>query len=72
MPLPGEQDTDEAARLEAALSRIQAAVGGRKAANAPTHGEPDRPARPQPDLSHIAARLDELIAELRSLLAPQP
>lgn len=66
--MSGEQETDEAARLEAALLRIQAAIGGRKPARADALGGPT----PSPNTAHIAARLDELIAELRGLLAPQP
>ena len=54
----GESGTDETARLEAALARIARARP--QAADPSSAASPDRQA--------LAARLDALIAELRSVL----
>jgi hypothetical protein len=61
---PGDQQADEAARLEAALLRIQQARAVRSGAASPAAGRPDA-------AGEVAARLDALIAELRALLGTQ-
>lgn len=60
---PGPQD-DEAARLEAALDRIARATARRQVANA--NAAAHQPTTPE--TADIAARLDQLIADLRGLL----
>ncbi len=58
---------DETARLEAALARIAQA---RPRGHRPSPAQPDQPTaiRPAPDNAALAARLDALIAELRTVL----
>ena len=72
-PAQGASSQDEAARLEAALARIQAACSGRAAAVPAFLGEPHNAPKAAPGgapVPHdLAARLDGLIAEIRGLLA---
>jgi hypothetical protein len=56
-----ENGADEAARLEAALDRIAHAAGGLRLA-------PEAPPAAAIDARTLAARLDALIADLRSVL----
>jgi hypothetical protein len=63
VPELAENGADEAARLEAALERIAHAAGGSRTA-------PEAPPRRAAavDTRVLAARLDALIADLRSVL----
>ena len=69
----GASHQDEAARLEAALARIQAACSGRSAPVPAFLGERHQSAAGAPVGASVpndlAARLDGLIAEIRGLLA---
>ena len=73
----GRVQQDEAARLEAALARIQAACSGRSAPVPAFLGESHQPGRATsvagrigaPVPADLSARLDALIAEIRGLLA---
>jgi hypothetical protein len=75
--------SDEAARLEHALTRIARAASRRRLHTAPEAGAPEAAAALHgaaaqatrrgdgPDTAELAARLDGLIAELRTLLGAQ-
>ena len=72
-------DRDEAARLEQALARISQAMarGARPVPTTPARpllqapASQARTAPGTPDTAHLAARLDSLILELRTLLGEQ-
>jgi hypothetical protein len=70
--MPGDSVPDEAARLEAALTRIGRAAAQAKAAmpDAALHDASVQVTTPAsvPHAAEIAARLDGLIAELRGVL----
>jgi hypothetical protein len=62
--MSGQNGPDEAARLEVALTRIARAVSRPR-----LHDGAARATQPA-DAAVLAARLDKLIAEIRTLLGP--
>ena len=65
MPSDHDSDADAARRLEQALERI--ALAAAQSIQARVNGEPEAP-----EITEVKARLDSLIARLRSGLTDRP
>jgi hypothetical protein len=68
--MPGQEDIDHAARLEAALDRI-AKAAPRAAAHPTLRPSPEQTTSAPPRAHEIAARLDGVIAALRGVLGTE-